>query len=90
VTVGAFQAPGAFEAGPKDTFVSPPDYITVWVGQYNIGGTSVWHCHILSHEDGAMVMMMRPLVVGTATQTQLPLVRTQARLDQLIRQPAAN
>jgi spore coat protein A len=90
VTVGAFQAPGAFESGPKDTFVSPPDFITVWVGQYTIGGTSVWHCHILSHEDGAMVMMMRPLVVGTATQTQLPLVFTQARLDQLIRQPAAN
>jgi spore coat protein A, manganese oxidase len=87
LTVGAFQAPGAFESGPKDTFVSPPDFITVWVGQYTIGGTSVWHCHILSHEDGAMVMMMRPLVVGTATQTQLPVVLTQARLDQLIRQP---
>jgi hypothetical protein len=25
--------------------------------------------------------------VGTATQTQLPVVLTQARLDQLIRQP---
>jgi Multicopper oxidase len=87
VSVGAFQAPGAFESGPKDTFVAPPDYITVWVGQYNIGGTSVWHCHILSHEDGAMVMMMRPLVVGTAPQTQLPVVLTQKRLDQLIRQP---
>jgi spore coat protein A len=90
VTVGAFQAPGAFESGPKETFVAPPDYITVWVGQYNIGGTSVWHCHILSHEDGAMAMMMRPLVVGTATQTQLPVVKNQTRLDQLIRQPQAN
>ncbi len=88
--VGAFEAPGAFESGPKDTFISPPDYITVWVGQYNIGGTSVWHCHILSHEDGAMVMMMRPLAVGSATQTQLPVVLTQARLDRLIRQPQAN
>lgn len=89
--VGAFQAPGAFESGPKDTFISPPDYITVWVGQYNIGGTSVWHCHILSHEDGdGMVMMMRPLVVGSATQTQLPLIVTQARLDKLIRQQLAN
>ncbi|MEO5745647.1 MAG: multicopper oxidase domain-containing protein, partial [Terracoccus sp.] len=88
--VGAFEAPGAFESGPKDTFISPPDYITVWVGQYNIGGTSVWHCHILSHEDGAMVMMMRPLAVGSATQTQLPMVFTQARLDKLIRQPLAN
>jgi spore coat protein A len=90
VTVGAFQAPGAFESGPKDTFVAPPDYITVWVGQYNIGGTSVWHCHILSHEDGAMVMMMRPLVVGSATQSQLPVILTQARLDKLVREPQAN
>jgi len=87
VTVGGFQAPAAFESGPKDTFVAPPDFITVWVGQYTIGGTSVWHCHILSHEDGPMVMMMRPLAVGTVTQTQLPVVRTQARLDALIRQP---
>jgi len=88
--VGKFEAPGAYESGPKDTFVSPPDYITVWVGQYTIGGTSVWHCHILSHEDGDMVMMMRPLVVGNATQTQLPVVLTQSRLDKLIRQPLAN
>ena len=87
VTVGGFQAPAAFESGPKDTFVAPPDFITVWVGQYTIGGTSVWHCHILSHEDGPMVAMMRPLAVGTATQTQLPVIRTQARLDALIRQP---
>ena len=87
VTVGTFQPPGASESGPKDTFVAPPDFITVWVGRYTIGGTSVWHCHILSHEDGAMVAMMRPLAVGTATQTQLPVIRTQARLDALIRQP---
>ena len=85
--IGAFQAPGAFESGPKDTFVSPPDYITAWVGRYTIGGASVWHCHILSHEDGDVMMMMRPLVVGTAVQTQLPLVLTQGRLDRLIRQP---
>jgi spore coat protein A len=87
VTVGAFQPPGAFESGPKDTFVAPVDTITVWVGQYTIGGKSVWHCHILSHEDSSIVEMMRPLVVGSAAQTQLPRVLTQARLDQLIRQP---
>ena len=83
-TIGAFQPPGAFEAGPKDTFVAPLDFITVWVGRYTIGGISVWHCHILSHED-ASVEMMRPLAVGTATQTQLPVILTQARLDRLIR-----
>ena len=85
--IGAFQPPGAFESGPKDTFVAPKDSITVWVGRYTIGGTSVWHCHILSHEDSSIVEMMRPLVVGTAPQTQLPLIGTRARLDQLIRQP---
>jgi spore coat protein A, manganese oxidase len=85
--IGAFQPPGAFESGPKNTFVAPKDSITVWVGRYTIGGTSVWHCHILSHEDSSIVEMMRPLVVGTAPQTQLPLIGTRARLDQLIRQP---
>jgi spore coat protein A len=83
--IGAFEPPAAFESGPKDTYVSPRDYITAWVGRYTIGGTSVWHCHILSHEDGMPISMMRPLVVGTATQTQLPWVGSQMRLDQLIR-----
>jgi spore coat protein A len=89
VKVGKFQPAGAFESGPKDTFVSPPDTITVWVGKYTIGtdGVSVWHCHILSHEDNARAPMMRPLAVGTAEQTQLPMVGTLATLDALVRPP---
>ena len=87
--IGAFQPPGAWESGPKDTFVAPKDTISVWVGTYTIGGTSVWHCHILSHEDSATVEMMRPLVVGNTPQTQLPRIITQANLDRLIRQPVA-
>jgi len=87
LTIGAFQPPGAFEAGPKDTFVAPKDFITVWVGRYTIGGKSVWHCHILSHEDSSIVEMMRPLAVGSDPQTQLPVIVTQARLNRLIRQP---
>ena len=87
--IGAFQPPGAWESGPKDTFVAPKDMITVWVGTYTIAGTSVWHCHILSHEDSSIQEMMRPLVVGNTPQTQLPLIITQARLDQLIREPDA-
>ena len=89
MTIGAFQPPGAWESGPKDTFVAPKDTITVWVGKYTIGGKSVWHCHILSHEDSSIQEMMRPLVVGNTPQTQLPLIVTQARLDKLIRQSAA-
>ena len=89
VKVGAFEPAAAYESGPKDTFVSPPDYITAWVGQYTIGtdGVSVWHCHILSHEDNAMAPMMRPLAVGTTPQTQLPKVGSFRKLDALIRQP---
>jgi FtsP/CotA-like multicopper oxidase with cupredoxin domain len=87
--VGKFQRAGAFEPVPKDTFVSPPGTITVWVGKYTIGtdGVSVWHCHILSHEDNAMAPMMRPLAVGTKAQTQLPRVGTLTRLDARVRPP---
>jgi len=89
LAVGAFQPAGAFESGPKDTFVSPPDTITVWAGNYTIGtdGVSVWHCHILSHEDSATSEMMRPLAVGKKPQTQLPKVGSLKKLDTLIRQP---
>ncbi|MEW2624967.1 multicopper oxidase domain-containing protein [Streptomyces sp. NPDC048106] len=90
-TVGPFQPANAYESGPKDTFVSPPDYISAWVGTYTIPGTSVWHCHILSHEDGAStdgtIEMMRPLAVGSAPQLRLPRVRDLKRLDQLVRLP---
>ncbi|SDZ18698.1 spore coat protein A [Saccharopolyspora shandongensis] len=88
-TIGPFEPPRPHETGPKETFVSPPDYITAWVGRFTLPGTTVWHCHILSHEDGAMSMveMMRPMVVGSAPQTQLPLVGSRERLDELIRQP---
>lgn len=84
LAIGAFEPPGAFESGPKDTFIAPPDYITVWVGAYDIAGEAVWHCHILSHEDG-ITGMMRPLVVGSKEQSQLPVIKTQARLDELLR-----
>ena len=82
--IGPMEPPKAFESGPKDTFVSPKNYITAWVGTYKIGGTSVWHCHLLSHEDTSM---MRPLTIGTTAQTGLPWVYTRANLDKLVRQP---
>jgi len=89
--VGAFQPPAPYETGPKETIVAPPDFITVWVATFTVSGNSVWHCHIMSHEDGAStggaIEMMRPLVVGDTPQTQLPLIQNQVKLDQLIRQP---
>lgn len=90
-TIGPFEAAKAYESGPKDTFVSPPDYITAWAGTYTIPGITVWHCHMLSHEDGAStggaIEMMRPLAFGSAPQLQLPGVLTLERLDQLVRRP---
>jgi spore coat protein A len=89
-TIGPFEPPAPYETGPKETLVSPPDYITVWVARFTVGGASVWHCHIMSHEDGASrggaIEMMRPLVIGNTPQTQLPLIHNQVQLDQSIRQ----
>jgi spore coat protein A len=83
VSVGAFEPPAAYESGPKDTFVSPPGYLTAWEGTFTIAGGSVWHCHILSHED---TTMMRPILVGNTPQTGFPRVLTLRNLDQLVRQ----
>ncbi|MEV1244226.1 multicopper oxidase family protein [Nonomuraea sp. NPDC050022] len=89
--IGQFVPPAPYESGPKETFVSPPDFITVWATKFTVGGSSVWHCHIMSHEDGAStggaIEMMRPLVIGNKPQTQLPLVHDQVQLDELIRRP---
>jgi len=98
VTLGAFQPAGAFESGPKDTFVAPPNMVTVYVGTYTIAGDSVWHCHILSHEDMMMTTtsdiglpvisdgMMRPLSIRANTpQTQLPVIGTLNNLTSLVK-----
>ena len=97
VTLGAFQPAGAWESGPKDTFVSPPNMVTVWVTTFTIPGTSVWHCHILEHEDMMMTTtspignpvvsdgMMRPIhIQANMPQTQLPWVGTLNNLNRLV------
>ena len=101
VTLGAFQAPGAWEKGPKDTFVTPPNMVTVYVAKFTIPGDSVWHCHILSHEDMMMTTtsptglpvksdgMMRPTHIAAGIpQKQLPVVRNLNNLDKLVAVPA--
>lgn len=50
-----------YENGPKDTLISYPGTVTRIVVVFDLPGTYVWHCHILSHEDN---MMIRELVVG--------------------------
>ena len=55
------EAAKSFEKGLKDTIRLPGESVTrvaFRVGEYT--GDSVWHCHILEHEDNDM---MRPLLV---------------------------
>ncbi|MDT0464519.1 multicopper oxidase family protein [Streptomyces gibsoniae] len=87
-TIGPFEPAPAYQSGPKDVFDSDPDYITAWVGTFPIEGTTVWHCHMATHEDGVnsngAIEMMRPLVIGRKEQTQLPRVKTLERLNRLV------
>lgn len=52
--------PGDFDKGWKDTVSCPPGYVTRVRAKFDISGTYVWHCHILSHEEHDM---MRPMAV---------------------------
>ena len=71
--------------------------VTVWVTTFTIPGTSVWHCHILEHEDMMMTTtspignpvvsdgMMRPIhIQANMPQTQLPWVGTLNNLNRLV------
>jgi FtsP/CotA-like multicopper oxidase with cupredoxin domain len=90
-TVGPFEPAPAYQSGPKDVFDSDPNYITAWVSKFPIKGTTVWHCHMATHEDGinsnGAVEMMRPLVIGHKEPKHLPSVYTLKRLNRLIRRP---
>ena len=58
---GMPRAPGAEEAGKKDTAKMFPGEVTRVIAKFNRPGEYVVHCHILSHEDHEM---MRPYYVG--------------------------
>lgn len=64
--VGPIIKPPPEEKGWIDTVIVPPSssentgQITRIIMQFNIAGTFVWHCHILSHEDHDM---MRPMII---------------------------
>lgn len=62
IGTGVVTPPGDYEAGWKDTVMCPPAQVTRVSAKFDIPGTYVWHCHILSHEEHDM---MRPLVVTT-------------------------
>lgn len=59
--VGQPREPGAEEKGWKDTYIMYPGEVTRVIARFGIEGASVWHCHILSHEDHEM---MRPYFIG--------------------------
>jgi len=52
------------ERGWKDAVVAYPGDVTRIIVPFERAGESVWHCHILSHEDHEM---MRPFFVGPMT-----------------------
>jgi spore coat protein A len=59
---GPLVPPDPWDAGWKDTVYTPPGFVTTVRAKFDILGTYVWHCHILSHEEHDM---MRPQVVVT-------------------------
>ncbi len=73
---GSLVTPLPEEIGYKDTILAPPGTVTRVVATFDIPGTYVWHCHILSHEEHDM---MRPLVITTpATSITLNGFQTSA------------
>ncbi|MBL0423589.1 multicopper oxidase family protein [Ramlibacter alkalitolerans] len=59
--LGKARAPGAEEAGKKDTAKMFPGEVTRVIAKFKRPGEYLFHCHILSHEDHEM---MRPYYVG--------------------------
>jgi spore coat protein A, manganese oxidase len=59
--VGRPKEPGPEEKGWKDTYIMYPGEVTRIITTFEQEGLSVWHCHILSHEDHEM---MRPYFIG--------------------------
>lgn len=70
----SIEVPLPHEIGYKDTIMCPPGKVTRVIATFDIPGTYVWHCHILSHEEHDM---MRPMVVTTpATSVTLTASNT--------------
>jgi FtsP/CotA-like multicopper oxidase with cupredoxin domain len=61
IGTGARRGPEPWETAFKDTVIAFPGEITRVKARFDIPGLTVWHCHILEHEDNEM---MRPFCVG--------------------------
>jgi spore coat protein A len=63
IPVGDPQAPGAFEAGWKDTaMVNPGEMVRVIARFEDYAGKFAYHCHILEHEDHEMMRQFQTIV----------------------------
>jgi len=62
----------------KDTVDCPPSYVTRIITKFDILGTYVWHCHILSHEEHDM---MRPFRVVAAKLAAPCYIKVPAKAD---------
>jgi len=63
--IGVERPAEEYERGPKDTVIAYPNEVTRVVARFDKPGEYIWHCHILHHEDHAM---MRPLIVGNGNE----------------------
>jgi spore coat protein A len=72
--MGVQRPPEEYERGPKDTVIAYPNEVTRVVARFDKAGEYIWHCHILHHEDHAM---MRPLIVGNGDPDD-PALQAQA------------
>ena len=69
--LGRPKEPGLEEQGWKDTYIMYPGEVTRIITTFDQEGLSVWHCHILSHEDHEM---MRPYFIG-AMEAETPVTK---------------
>ena len=72
--IGVERPAEEYEKGPKDTAIAYPNEVLRVVAKYDKPGQYIWHCHILHHEDHAM---MRPLIVGNGDPDD-PALQAQA------------
>jgi spore coat protein A len=68
--IGRPAKPGVDEVGFKDTVRMFPGTVTRIIAKFDVPGLTVWHCHILSHEDHEM---MRPYCVGEMDACMSPM-----------------
>jgi spore coat protein A len=68
--IGRPSKPGPDEVGFKDTVRMFPGTVTRIIARFDVPGLTVWHCHILSHEDHEM---MRPYCIGEMDACMSPM-----------------